>query len=331
MAVFSTFFYVDFHHTIYQNIESKLQKKIEHYPNVNLNEIVILDSKSLHTTFKKYVSAESIECVLSVPFGEKTLQIKQDITQEIKSLKFLSLVLVVFNVAFWILATLLWQEKRRLNKDYEIQKQLYSGIAHELKTPLAVIKAKCEVALLKPREVVVYVDVLKENIASVNGAQASIKTLFDLANSEQIEYKKKTNIQKELESIAKDFSVLYKERKFDCMLETQGLEIAIKPTLLKQIIQNFLQNAFKFTPKDKNICLKSYIENGILRIEVLDESCGIPNDLDVFAPFKKGGKKEGMGLGLFLAKRAAKALGGEVTLENRKETQGVIAAFVLKI
>ncbi|MBX7489877.1 sensor histidine kinase [Helicobacter turcicus] len=219
----------------------------------------------------------------------------------------------------------------RVEAHYRIQKQLYSGIAHELKTPLAVIKAKCEVTLLKPRENVVYINALKENIESVNSAQASIKALFNLVNGEQKEKAKVVNIQSELESIAKDFVLLHKERKFNYILQTQGLEIPIKLIFLRQIIQNFLQNAFKFTSKDKMVCLKSYVKDGILKVEVLDEGDGISPNIDVFAPFKKSGEKEGIGLGLFLAKRAAKALGGEIKLENREDMQGAIATFALKI
>ena len=202
---------------------------------------------------------------------------------------------------------------------------------HELKTPLAVIKAKCEVTLLKPRENLIYINVLKENIESVNNAQASIKTFFNLVNSEQMQNIRKINIQKELEDIVKDFTLLHKDRRFNYALQTKELEVLMDPILLRQIIQNFLQNAFKFTPKDKCVCLESYLKDGILKIEVLDEGNGVPLNLDVFAPFERDGKKEGMGLGLFLTKRAAKALGGEVTLENRKEKQGAIATFSIKI
>ncbi len=62
----------------------------------------------------------------------------------------------------------------------------------------------------------------------------------------------------------------------------------IKPTLLTQVIQNFLQNAFKVTPEGKNIFLQSVIvDNEILKIVVIDEGCGVDSELeDIYAPFK---------------------------------------------
>ncbi|MCI5968038.1 sensor histidine kinase [Helicobacter sp.] len=373
LAVLSILFYVYAHTTTYDNIESKLQKIAHQYFDDTLLEgVAILDFKTPSIAFKKHINAGSLEYVLQIPFQDKTLQIAQDITQEVRLLNLLGLALVFLNVIVWMMiAVLMWQNKRNLKEQfkgvitalnalkvkhlnpitipktpitqaliaflerietyYTAQKQLYSGIAHELKTPLAVIKAKCEVTLLKQRKNEMYVDALRENIKSVDEAQASIKVLFDLMHALPMENAKRIDVQSVLESIVRDFALLHKDRKFDCILQTQGLEIPIKLVLLRQIVQNFLQNAFKFTPKDKAVCLKSYVENGILKIEVLDEGGGIATDFDVFAPFKRSGEQEGMGLGLFLANKAATALGGSVTLENRKDKSGAVATFKLKL
>ncbi|WP_300744363.1 ATP-binding protein, partial [Helicobacter sp. UBA3407] len=48
-------------------------------------------------------------------------------------------------------------------------------------------------------------------------------------------------------------------------------------------------------------------------------------------PFKRSGNKSGAGLGLFLAKNAANALGGSISLQNRLDTNGTIATFELRI
>lgn len=98
-------------------------------------------------------------------------------------------------------------------------------------------------------------------------------------------------------------------------------------------MQNFLQNAFKFTPTGKSVLLTSEVVNQeILRIVVIDEGCGIDSELeDIYAPFKRSGNKSGAGLGLFLAKNAANALGGSILLQNRLDTNGTIATFELKI
>ncbi|MDD6055792.1 MAG: HAMP domain-containing sensor histidine kinase [Helicobacter sp.] len=223
-------------------------------------------------------------------------------------------------------------------KDYfNGQKQLFIGIAHELKTPLAVMKTKCEVTLIKDREKEVYSNVLKENIKSINEINAIIKTLLDLGRQESAQFEKSSlvEVNKILQGVADNFIILSKKEKkhFSYKFKTPDLYIKIKPTLLTQIIQNFLQNALKFTPENKSVLLTSQlIEQDILRISVIDEGCGIDSTLDdIYAPFRRAGNKSGAGLGLFLAKSAATALGGSISLKNRQDKQGSIATFELKI
>lgn len=225
----------------------------------------------------------------------------------------------------------------RIKSYFGGQKQLFIGIAHELKTPLAVIKTKCEVTLIKEREKEVYINALKENIQSINEMNAIIKTLLDLGRQESAQFEKSSlvDVHKILQNIADNFRILSKKenKHFVCNLDTNELLITIKPTLLTQIVQNFLQNAFKFTPEGKSVLLTSQIiHQETLRIVVMDEGCGIDSELeDIYAPFKRAGNKSGAGLGLFLAKNAANALGGSISLQNRLDTCGTIATFELRI
>ena len=225
---------------------------------------------------------------------------------------------------------------QRIKNYLSSQKQLFIGIAHELKTPLAVMKTKCEVTLIKERQKEVYTDALKENISSINEMNAIIKMLLDLGRQESAQFEKSSmvDINKILKKIADNFMILSKKENKSFFVEIGEEEVllTIKPTLLTQIVQNFLQNAFKFTPKGKSILLKSSVEDGKLNIIVIDEGCGIDSELnDIYAPFRRAGNKSGAGLGLFLAKNAANALGGNISLQNRSDKQGTIAKFQLKI
>lgn len=225
---------------------------------------------------------------------------------------------------------------QRVKNHLLYQKQFFIGIAHELKTPLAVAKTKSEVTLIKEREKGIYIEALKENIKSIDEMNVIIKTLLDLGRQESAQFEKSihTNIMKILGEVAENFKILAKkeQKNFIYKLEPKELLIHIKPTLLTQIIQNFLQNALKFTPQDKTIMLESKIlKDNIFQVVVIDEGCGIDSDLeDIYAPFRRAGNKSGAGLGLFLAKNAANALGGKISLKNRLDNKGSIATFELK-
>ena len=177
---------------------------------------------------------------------------------------------------------------QRIKNYLSSQKQLFIGIAHELKTPLAVMKTKCEVTLIKERQKEVYTDALKENISSINEMNAIIKMLLDLGRQESAQFEKSSmvDINKILKKIADNFMILSKKENKSFFVEIGEEEVllTIKPTLLTQIVQNFLQNAFKFTPKGKSILLKSSVEDGKLNIVVMDEGCGIDSELnDIYA------------------------------------------------
>ena len=135
-----------------------------------------------------------------------------------------------------------------------------------------------------------------------------------------------------LRNKANDFKLLAESegKQLNMSFEPSGFMATIQVTLLNQIIQNFLQNALKFTLKDKSVSLRSSQDEVGLLIEVIDEGCGIDESVDLFAPFKRQGNKSGVGLGLFLAKSAADALGANIKIVNRKDgIDGTIASIQL--
>jgi two-component system OmpR family sensor kinase len=99
--------------------------------------------------------------------------------------------------------------------------------------------------------------------------------------------------------------------------------------LLTQILQNFVQNALKFTPNDKRVELRSYLQDGHLIIDVIDEGIGIDDSKDLFAPFVRTQNSSGVGLGLFLVKSAADGMGAKVELIKRGDKSGTIARLTL--
>jgi len=223
----------------------------------------------------------------------------------------------------------------RIQTFIKYQKELFIGTAHELKTPLAVMKLKNEVTLMKRREPEKYEETLKVNISSINDMNTMISSILDMGRQEgaQFEQPVEIDIVEYMYSKCTDYQMLAESQNVileqECNVE-QFITV-IQPTLLNQIIQNFIQNAMKFTPNGKKVIIKSTKNNGTLTLEVIDEGTGIDESLDLFAPFKRVGEKQGAGLGLFLAKSAADALGAKISLENRKDgVQGAVATLILQ-
>lgn len=215
------------------------------------------------------------------------------------------------------------------------QKELFVGVAHELKTPLAVMKTKNEVTLLKPRESEKYIEALKSNNEAINGMNAMIGSVLEIGRQEgaQFEEPVNTDVIAFLKKLGKNYEVLAKgeEKNLALDLKPEIFNLNIQTSLLTHIVQNFVQNAIKFSPKNSTITISSRLEKSKFIIEVADEGVGIDESKDLFAPFKRYGNKGGAGLGLFLAKGAAQALDAEISIKNRENTNGAVASLVLNL
>ncbi len=215
------------------------------------------------------------------------------------------------------------------------QKELFVGVAHELKTPLAVMKTKNEVTLLKPRESEKYIEALKSNNEAINGMNAMIGSVLEIGRQEgaQFEEPVNTDVIAFLKKLGKNYEVLAKgeEKNLTLDLKPEIFNLNIQTSLLTHIVQNFVQNAIKFSLKNSTITISSRVEKSKFIIEVADEGVGIDESKDLFAPFKRYGNKGGAGLGLFLAKGAAQTLGAEISIKNRENTNGAVASLVLNL
>ncbi len=220
----------------------------------------------------------------------------------------------------------------RIQNFVKYQKELFIGTAHELKTPLAVMKTKSEVTLLKPRESEKYIETLKMNNKAIDDMNAMITSILEIGRQEgaQFEAPIEVNVIEFLGEKAKDFNLLANGRNISITmdLEPERYCILTQPTLLMHILQNFIQNAIKFSPDNSTILLKTRLNGDDFKIEIIDEGPGIEEGKDLFAPFKRYGKKSGAGLGLFLARGAADAIGAKLSIKNRTDGKSGAVAMI---
>jgi len=109
------------------------------------------------------------------------------------------------------------------------------------------------------------------------------------------------------------------------------------PYRLKQIINNFLSNAIKFTPEGKSVSMEVNYnsKDDTLKIDLKDEGIGMTKEemKNLFKPFHQAnnqisGKFGGTGLGLVVSKQLADMLGAEISVESEK---GIGSVFSLTL
>ncbi len=222
----------------------------------------------------------------------------------------------------------------RIETYVKFKKELFIGAAHELKTPLAVMKLKNEVTLRKKREIEVYEETLQLTVKQIDDMNKMISSILDIGRAEGAQFEELIDLDlvEYMKKKANDYRMLSAQKNIIITFfsNVNTLNTSIQITLFNQILQNFVQNAIKFTPDDKSIAIRLKKTKEKIIITVTDEGVGIDENVDLFAPFKRFGNQSGVGLGLFLAKNAADALRAKISIKNRKDNKsGCVAKLVL--
>ena len=214
------------------------------------------------------------------------------------------------------------------------KKELFIGAAHELKTPLAVMKAKSQVTLIKrDKTVQSLTEAIEQNVKSINDLNAIVESIlaFGRAEGAQFENAKNIDIISLIKEIIDEFEIIaFKEEKYITRkIRVKSLNLKLQPMLFRHIFQNLMQNAVRFTPKGGIVHISVFICDNNLIVRVKDNGPGLPKDFDLFAPFKRSKNSTGTGLGLFLAKTSADSIGAKLGIKSKKSSQGTVATIIL--
>lgn len=113
----------------------------------------------------------------------------------------------------------------------------------------------------------------------------------------------------------------------------EHMVIPVDPVAFRSIIENLLENAAKYAPYDTAIEVEVSSQNGHCEVRVLDEGPGVPvaERERIFQLFHRGGDEEvreteGTGLGLYIARRLARRMGGDVCHRTRAGKGSIFAA-----
>lgn len=201
-----------------------------------------------------------------------------------------------------------------------------NAIAHDLRTPLAELRARLEDILRRPPDRDLALDSLGEAVADIDRLIGVFNALLRLAEIDS--GLRRAGFGKvQLAPLAADLAELYEpaaaEKGVRLSLETMsGLDVSGDPFLLAQAVGNLLDNAVKYTPAGGHVRLASgRDEAGRPQITVADSGPGIPEAERgrVTERFYRGDAARGqggVGLGLSLVQAVARLHGGSLALAD---------------
>ena len=113
-------------------------------------------------------------------------------------------------------------------------------------------------------------------------------------------------------------------------VEGEDAVIAVDPDQLEQLIINLVKNAVDAAGTGGQVAVRWMLEDGFLRLEVLDSGPGLSGTDNLFVPFFTT-KPGGTGIGLVLCRQIAEAHEGTLVLENRENERGCVARLELPV
>jgi signal transduction histidine kinase len=203
--------------------------------------------------------------------------------------------------------------------------QLASGVAHEIKNPLAVIKmliATMDSEIGGESELKNDINVVKSEIMRI---EEIVNHFLNFARPKTVE-KKPEDINKIISEVFDFLKIKIKEKNIKLSFELYSplKKIQVDKNQIKQVFLNIILNGIEAVKNDENgeLNIKTLVvskkSGNFLQIEVNDNGPGIDEKIisSIFEPFTTG-RQDGLGLGLSICYRIISDHGGSIFAKNR--------------
>ena len=210
--------------------------------------------------------------------------------------------------------------------------------AHELRTPLAALRSRLEIALRKSRDAAEFRALVEETLEELDALHRLLDALLLLARSDAGELpvtKQEVVLHSLFEEVISLYDAIAAERAQQlCMECPEPLALWTDKLLLSRGLANLVDNACKFTPAGGRIVICAEQQGAEVWIRVSDSGPGISaaDSERIFERFFRSaehrGSTAGFGLGLSLCREFVSALGGQIQLQ-RSRAGGTEAAIIL--
>jgi signal transduction histidine kinase len=208
------------------------------------------------------------------------------------------------------------------------EQRFSAELSHELRTPLAKIKAEGELALKHEPADSDYREAVESMLRSADQISRTVDALVAAAREEAGASRGTSDAYEAAITAGDACSELADRLGIDLFIHSPPapLTVAVDPDLLERVLVPVFENACRYAGSKADV--RIFGEDSIVNFDVTDDGSGVAADElgEIFEPgvqgsaAKKGGATEGAGLGLALARRLARAGGGDI--DARAEAKG---------
>ena len=218
----------------------------------------------------------------------------------------------------------------RLHNSFQQMRKFNADVAHELRTPLAILQGETEIALSSPSVPEEIRSVLASNLEELDRLKRLVNDMLTLAEADagkQMLRKKQVGLKALLEDLVEQMRMLAADRNIRIELsDFPDLSIHADELWIRRALLNLLDNAIKYSKYGGIVEVRVLADDAVVRLFIRDSGIGIdPQDLPhIFDrlfradPARTRGSG-GAGLGLALVKWIVEAHHGRIEVESEPD------------
>ncbi|MEI7687140.1 MAG: ATP-binding protein [Planctomycetota bacterium] len=214
----------------------------------------------------------------------------------------------------------------RLERSFLEIQRFTADAAHELRTPLAVMRNEAEIALRSARSPDEYATVIENLLEEINSLTRLADRLLFLHRSDaglQNAKREPVALDQVLRDVVSNMQLVAEHKGVELILQDEGVRIVGDDGFVRRVLYNVLDNAIKYTQPGGKVVVACRNKDGRALVCLEDTGVGIapehlPHVFDRFYrvdPSRTG--ESGAGLGLAITKALVKNLGGTIDLQSR--------------
>lgn len=214
----------------------------------------------------------------------------------------------------------------RIEAAFERQRRFTSDAAHELRTPISLMRSQVDLALARPRSDTEYVEALRgldHDLSRLTSLTAALLSLARLDSPELQPEPMSFDLAETIGSLAETYGPILRAGDLTLRRETSPTILLADEDLLIQVLVNLLDNAVAHTPPGGTITVGSETIGDRARFRISDTGSGIPSDdlVRVFDRFYRPDTgrtraRGGAGLGLSICRAIVEAHHGTIVIAS---------------